>query len=221
VQYQPNYNDCGVFAITFATSLLFNIKLNKVKYEHKLMRSHLIKVFETNVIEHFPQYLQYGVTQKVLPLAVINAREVEAIRIRMIRQHETEQQKLNRLGKCLNIYHSKKELYKIQSTLQSTRKKIQLSQNVSKKINNKIQTEQNNDNKCSQKKDRYLYSENLQYIQKPYSIYKTFQTKLYKYQAIILELNKTMKINILKIKINIQKIYYILRKVLQTKLWKY
>jgi len=133
-----------------------------VKYEHKLMRSHLIKILETNVIEHFPQDKQYSVTQKVLPLAVINAREAEVIRIC---QHETEQQKLNRLGKCLNIYHTKKELYKIQSTLQSTTKKIQLSQNVSKEINNKIQTEQSNENKCSQKKDEHLYLENLQYIQ--------------------------------------------------------
>jgi len=89
VQRQPNYNDCGVFAIAFATSLLFNIKPDKVKYEHKLMRSHLIQILETNVIEHFLQDLQYGFTQKVLPLAVINAREAEAIRVRMIRQHET------------------------------------------------------------------------------------------------------------------------------------
>jgi len=77
----------------------------------------------------------------------------------------TEQQKLNRLEKCLNIYHTKKELYKIQSTLQSTTKKIQLSQNVCKEINSKIQIEQSNENKCSQKKDEHLYSENLQYIQ--------------------------------------------------------
>jgi len=41
-------------------------------------------------IEHFPQDLQYGVTQKVLSLAVINAREAEATRIHMIRQHETK-----------------------------------------------------------------------------------------------------------------------------------
>jgi len=94
VQHQPNCNDCGVFAIAFATSLLFNIEPNKVKYEHKLMRSHLIKIFETNVIEHFPQDPQY-VAQKVLPLAVIKVRETEAIRKRMIRQSETDQQKLN------------------------------------------------------------------------------------------------------------------------------
>lgn len=44
------------------------------------MRSHLIKIFESNMIEHFPQDPQY-VPQKVLPLAVIKAREDEAIRV--------------------------------------------------------------------------------------------------------------------------------------------
>jgi len=29
IQLQPNFNDCGVFAIAFATSLLFNINLTK------------------------------------------------------------------------------------------------------------------------------------------------------------------------------------------------
>lgn len=46
----------------------------------------------------------------MLPLAVIRAREVEAIRIRSIRECETEQQKLNRLGKIRNSYRYKKEL---------------------------------------------------------------------------------------------------------------
>jgi len=81
VQHQPNYNDCGVFAIAFATSLLFNIKPDKVKYEHKLMRPHLIQMLETNIIQHFPQNPQY-VVQKILPLIVLKVREVEAIRKR-------------------------------------------------------------------------------------------------------------------------------------------
>jgi len=33
VQLQSNFNDCGVFVIAFSTSLLFNIKSDKVKYE--------------------------------------------------------------------------------------------------------------------------------------------------------------------------------------------
>jgi len=80
--YQPNYSDCGIFAIAFATSLLFNIKPNKIKYEHKLMRSHLIKILETNVIEHFSQDPQY-VAQKVFPLGLTKIREAKTIRIRM------------------------------------------------------------------------------------------------------------------------------------------
>ena len=54
------------------------------------MRLHLLKIFETNVIEHFPQDLQY-ISQKVFPLTVIKAREAEAIRIRTKRQYETQQ----------------------------------------------------------------------------------------------------------------------------------
>ncbi|KYN07689.1 hypothetical protein ALC62_01337 [Cyphomyrmex costatus] len=65
VQHQPNYNDCGVFAIAFATSLLFNVKPETVTYEHRLMRLHLKKILETNLIEHFPQDPQLS-AQKVL-----------------------------------------------------------------------------------------------------------------------------------------------------------
>ena len=56
VQQQPNGSDCGVFAIAFAVSLLFNIKPEKVQYNHSLMRPHLIKMFEINIIDHFPKF---------------------------------------------------------------------------------------------------------------------------------------------------------------------
>ncbi|KYN08276.1 hypothetical protein ALC62_00741 [Cyphomyrmex costatus] len=109
VQHQLNYSDCGVFAIAFAILLLFNIQPDKVKYEQKLMRSHLIKILETNVIEHFPQDPQN--VQKVFPLAVIKAREIEANRKCMMRQYEKKEQKLSQLKKCDN-YITKKEFYK-------------------------------------------------------------------------------------------------------------
>jgi len=64
VQKQPNSSDCGVFAIAFDISLLFNIKPDKVKYNIGLMRSHLIKILESNVIEHFPQDLNYNAPLK-------------------------------------------------------------------------------------------------------------------------------------------------------------
>ena len=54
VQTQPNYRDCGVFAIAFAVSLLFKILPDKVTYNHALMREHLIQMFRSNRIEHFP-----------------------------------------------------------------------------------------------------------------------------------------------------------------------
>jgi len=95
VQQQSNCSDCGVFAIVFVISLLFNIKPEKVKYDVSLMRSHLIKIFESNIIEHFPQNLKYGVPQKMFPLAVIRAKESEAVRIRTKRQYENKQQKSN------------------------------------------------------------------------------------------------------------------------------
>lgn len=85
VQQQPNSNDYGVFAIAFAISLLFNIKPEKVKYHHGLMRSHLIKIFESNIIEHFLQDPSY-IPQKVFPLAVVVQRELDASRKREIRK---------------------------------------------------------------------------------------------------------------------------------------
>lgn len=45
VQSQLNCDDCGVFAIAFATSLLFNIKPENVRYDCTLMRPHLLKIF--------------------------------------------------------------------------------------------------------------------------------------------------------------------------------
>ncbi|KAL0120399.1 hypothetical protein PUN28_008227 [Cardiocondyla obscurior] len=114
VQKQPNLNNCGVYATAFAVSLLFDIKPDKVRYEHSLMRLHLLNMFETNVIEHFPQDLQNGVLQKVLPLAVIIAREAEAIRLSIKRQCEKKCKK-KQIQKTIpedvgNVQQIKKEL---------------------------------------------------------------------------------------------------------------
>ncbi|KAK0157034.1 hypothetical protein PV328_011985 [Microctonus aethiopoides] len=78
VQQQLNSRDCGIFAIAFAISLLFDIDPHKVRYDHSVMRSHLLKIFKSKVIEHFPQDLKYGPPHKVLPLASIRVREAEA-----------------------------------------------------------------------------------------------------------------------------------------------
>jgi len=67
------------------------------------MRSHLIKIFESNIIEHFPQDLNYGAPQKVFPFAMIKKREADANRKRIIRQKETKQEKANRLQIIANL----------------------------------------------------------------------------------------------------------------------
>lgn len=54
VQNQCNGTDCGVFAIAFAVSLLYNQKPECIVYDQNLMRSHLLKIFQTNMISHFP-----------------------------------------------------------------------------------------------------------------------------------------------------------------------
>ncbi|KAK0083923.1 hypothetical protein PV326_006471, partial [Microctonus aethiopoides] len=77
VQQQSNSNDFGVFAIAFTISLLFNIDPHKVRYDHCVMRLHLIKMFETNVIEYFPQDLKYGISQKMPSLSPIKAYEAQ------------------------------------------------------------------------------------------------------------------------------------------------
>ena len=65
VQTQPNGRDCGVFAIAFAVSLLFKILPDKVTYTHALMRQHLIKMFQSNRIEHFPSTQDQQLTRCV------------------------------------------------------------------------------------------------------------------------------------------------------------
>jgi len=76
IQHRLNCSDCDVFTIAFATLLLFNIKPDKVKYEHKLMCLHLIKIFKTNIIEHISQDPQYNI-RKVLPSAIIKAKKLQ------------------------------------------------------------------------------------------------------------------------------------------------
>ncbi|KYN19699.1 hypothetical protein ALC57_07925 [Trachymyrmex cornetzi] len=158
VHRQPNYNDCGVFAIAFATSLLFNIKPDKVTYEHKLMRLHLIKILETNVIEHFPQHPQH--VQKVFPLAVIRAKEADADRKRIMRQYETKEQKLSQLRKCDN-YVTKEKIKLINTQIEKNNKcyihQENLDKNRAKRRHQYAQNLQNN-----RTKKRYQYQQSLE-----------------------------------------------------------
>ncbi|KAK0076096.1 hypothetical protein PV326_011075, partial [Microctonus aethiopoides] len=65
VQQQPNSRDCGIFAFSFAISLLFDIDPH-----------------------------QYGPPHKVLPLASIRVREAEATRLHMFRRNKKQYKKI-------------------------------------------------------------------------------------------------------------------------------
>ncbi|XP_048515571.1 uncharacterized protein LOC125502062 [Athalia rosae] len=54
VQQQSNGSDCGVFAIAFAISLINGQKPSRKNYDISQMRTHLLKIFESNLMENFP-----------------------------------------------------------------------------------------------------------------------------------------------------------------------
>lgn len=54
VQQQPNSSDCGVFSIAFAILILYGQNPENVTYTVPAMRKHLLKMFESEVMETFP-----------------------------------------------------------------------------------------------------------------------------------------------------------------------
>jgi len=58
VDLQPNNNDCGVYAIAFAVSILYGLNPENVRYKNSAMRQHLSSIFETRTIEHFPRQVR-------------------------------------------------------------------------------------------------------------------------------------------------------------------
>ena len=54
-QIQNGYNDCGLFALAFATSLANGEDLSNIKYDQSLMRKHLQVCFENKELNSFPR----------------------------------------------------------------------------------------------------------------------------------------------------------------------
>ena len=54
VQMQVHPKDCGVYAIAFLTDLCFDKDPTTCCYDHRVMRSHLIKCFEAGQMTPFP-----------------------------------------------------------------------------------------------------------------------------------------------------------------------
>ena len=55
VQQQPNAIDCGLFAIAFATDLLYGNSPSNVSYEHEKMRQHLFICLQQDLFTLFPR----------------------------------------------------------------------------------------------------------------------------------------------------------------------
>ena len=92
VQHHLNGIDCGVYAIAFNVSLLFGLKPNTIKYDLNKMRSHLIKMFDTMQIEHFPQDSRSTVI-KTVSLAVASQRHHHALAKRSNRTFTSKKKK--------------------------------------------------------------------------------------------------------------------------------
>lgn len=69
VQKQKNGIDCGIHAIAMAISLVYRLKPEKVHYDTNLMRSHLIEMFQSIELVHFPQDSNYE-QQNVISLGL-------------------------------------------------------------------------------------------------------------------------------------------------------
>ena len=57
VQQQPNFSDCAIYAIAFATTIFFNDDPKKMVYDYhdNKMRRHLLHMFESDSITPFPR----------------------------------------------------------------------------------------------------------------------------------------------------------------------
>ncbi|KAK0167755.1 hypothetical protein PV327_001619 [Microctonus hyperodae] len=58
---------------------LINVQYNFLLYNSTLMRLHLMKIFKTNVVEHFPQDMKFDILQNVHSLLPITTCEAELI----------------------------------------------------------------------------------------------------------------------------------------------
>ena len=78
MKQQSNFIDSAVYAVAYVVSLIFDIKPNIARYEHSAMRNHLIKLYKTEIIEHFPQDRRFSI-HRMLPLNVAIYRKYAAL----------------------------------------------------------------------------------------------------------------------------------------------
>ena len=67
LQQQNNNKDCGVYAIAFITSKLYGLEPETINYNRLFLREHILRIYKTGEIRHFPQILD-GSEKKIVPL---------------------------------------------------------------------------------------------------------------------------------------------------------
>ena len=91
LQQQKNGVDCGLFSIAFATILAFGWDPSTVTYEAVLLRVHLIKCFDNNLMAEFPvtekrviQYKPYTSIVELYYVCRMHYWRTDKIALRMV-----------------------------------------------------------------------------------------------------------------------------------------
>lgn len=153
VQSQGDSFNCGPMAIAFATSILFGIDPCIVTYDQSLLRPHLSAMFAEQTIIHFPHLNTSIALLTLLPLETLKRREADALRKRLARSKETEEQRLKRLKK--DAFFHKQQYVKNADSLR-TQMRDKYKQNPEIKRNKMREVYKKNPNpKCQKMRDQY------------------------------------------------------------------
>jgi hypothetical protein len=68
VQQQQGLDDCGLFALAFATSLCYQENPSLLCYDQKSLRNHYVQCIENNKVQPFPSKSRRGSTRNVCKL---------------------------------------------------------------------------------------------------------------------------------------------------------
>ena len=111
VQHQTNGNDCGLFALAFATNFAEVIDPSERYYDKKALRNHLLQCLRNSEINHFPQE---DMSVKSKPSKIVyKVHEVICICRDAFFEEDVEKQPENVMAecsKCWEWYHCKCEV---------------------------------------------------------------------------------------------------------------
>ena len=96
---QPNYKDCGVFSIAFATTLAFGVCPTEVRFDVPQLRVHLLECLEEGRFRQFP-YTMIGENPRKIKSSVI-----ELYCHCRIPYSEKDHKDMVECSKCCQWYH--------------------------------------------------------------------------------------------------------------------